>query len=1190
MIRKVIEQEWDRFIGFTDLDKIPKNKLKIVYKNSYNLKNLLEKECEPEQLNRKKIVKPKETKIKEYTAESVVTWVAGKEYVVTCRAEDTKPASEIIIIKSGIQFSSEKLSQQVGPGSKPKLFTTEATVKVMPQSSDNTHKLVCGALNQAISTPVLASFTMNVLFPPDPPTIRGLDQPTIKAGETVLLVCSSSGGNPLATLQWSKNNEIISTKWDMDDATKSSHSYLSLMISPADNMANLTCEATNLVSPQPLYYTITLRVVFLPTEVTILGSAAVAENKQIYMSCFTGPSNPPVHIRWWLGWKELLTTEVTVSEGANGGTATMSNLTYIAIREDNDLPLTCEAFNEAILYTKIASVTLKVLYPPQKIWLEGPSQGKQFRAGTKVKLTCLASGGNPPASLKWYKENKFVKESTSIVSGKISSREIIITTAPDDNQATYRCNASNDARAAPLTAFTKLHILFPSIDVKITPSAKQVKRGQSVTLTCVIGSSNPLASLIWLKDGNVLKGTEPQAKKAEHGGMSATGKVTIVTSSSDNGKRVTCQSYSAVLTESVNTFYKLNVLYPPEFAVDQVTFVEAVEDGAVLIPLKVSANPPDITYTWSFKGEDLVKEGVKRYHLREMGALEIWNLTRADAGDYKIHCKNTEGENQTVIKLIVHYSPSVKSIGDPTEVDIGGTAEIICVADAVPIKSDMFTWKWLGNDEREFTADQQVVQEATGKLIIRDAKRSDAGRYQCNIDNGIPPPAKGDAKLIVRFKPEIQRGVHLSKVAASGDGRSTATLTCKAEGVPNVEFSWARQGVTIDLNNPRYSEKTVHEGALHTSFLTIVNVSAALDYAVFTCTAKNPLGIDVFDIQLVSTSRPDPPTELIVANFSHNSVTLQWKAGFNGGLEQKFRVRYHWKGATSFMYVDVFPPQATIFTITGLTAQTTYNFSVNSINALGESEYADGGAIITVTTLSRDVEGPPPAVPVPTTAPLPAGLPIPVYVIVILAAAGALLLVSNISFMGCWIHKQRRLADEMKKEDRSKLAEPNQYGDGELINTAAKQTLLIDSASEHSYSTYESSEGLTSSDGGYYYYPGNEFHPTLYPHQETSETMSNETSSIQGRSTRIHWGEPAETHEYEEVGGRSIYEDLGGVYSHSLSSVYPIRDLHHAENYVGAYQRRGRPLAEYEEPVQLYDSVPDYQSTDLPFQMRGELV
>lgn len=60
--------------------------------------------------------------------------------------------------------------------------------------------------------------------------------------------------------------------------------------------------------------------------------------------------------------------------------------------------------------------------------------------------------------------------------------------------------------------------------------------------------------------------------------------------------------------------------------------------------------------------------------------------------------------------------------------------------------------------------------------------------------------------------------------------------------------------------------------------------------------------------------------------------------------------RYIWDQSVSFMYVDVVPPDTTTFTVTGLQSQTTYNFSVNALNSIGESGYADDGAVLTITT------------------------------------------------------------------------------------------------------------------------------------------------------------------------------------------------------------------------------------------------
>ncbi|XP_069460983.1 nephrin [Ambystoma mexicanum] len=1141
------------------------------------------------------LIPPKKPVLKEYQADSIVTWVAGLEYTVTCEAMDAKPAAEIAFTKSGFELSGS--TSEVRAGSKEKLSHTVAMVRVTPQSSDNGNRLVCGARNDALTTPTAAGFIMNVLFPPQPPVIEGYNQPEVKAGDTLKLTCTSSSGNPLATLQWSKNEAVVSTSWETDDSARCARSKISLNIKPEDNMATLSCEALNQVTPMPLRTSLTLRVVFLPTEVSILGSYSIQENKQLYLSCFTAASNPPVQIRWWLGWKELMTTEVTITDAANGGKVTMSNLTHTALREENGVQLTCEAFNEAILYTKVNSVNLNVQYPPQKVWVEAPPAERRFRAGTPVKMTCFCSGGNPTPRLTWIKDNKPLKDGTQITSGKIVSKEIVITTAPNDNLATYRCNASNDGKIPPLTAHTKLHVQFPAIDVKITTTAKDVRRGQTITLNCASGSSNPFSTLSWLKDGETLKGLDLGKRNAEFGGMSTSGRVTIIASSADNGRRVTCQAYSAVLNEAVLTFYQLNILYPPEFSVAQLKVVTAVEHGAVQLPLIVSANPPKINYTWSFRGENLIREGAPRHHLRDGGTLEIWNLTRADAGDYKIHCKNVEGQNETSIKLDVQYSPSIKSIGDPTEVDLGETAEIICTVDANPITDSMFQWKWLGEDERDLASFEKIVSGATGKLVVQDAKRSDAGRYECFVDNGIAPPVKSDARLIVRFKPEIQKGVHLSKVAASGAGTHAAALVCKAEGIPNVQFSWAKKGVSLDPSSPRYSEKTLHEGSVHTSTLIIVNVSAVLDYALFTCTATNPLGVDSFDIQLVSTSRPDPPTNLQVVSFTHNSATLSWSAGFDGGLEQKFRVRYHWMEAASFMYVDVFPPQADTFTITGLTSGTAYNFSINSINSLGESDYADGGAVLTVTTEAKEEVHPGtdgPTIPLP---PPPETFELPLYLIATLAAMGAVILISNATFIGCFIRKRRARSlagDKVKKGDSDQRTALNEYG--ELINIGAKKTLLIDSGSEISSVTYGSYQEDSSSDAGLHYYPVRDYRPSLSPHYETTEGETDGTPSIADSRFRTPWFEPPDLHEYEEVRGQSLYEEVGGVYPQSRAPAYADRRDRRNEDYMGVYHRRGPPMDEHKGPTRSYDdhvaeflpTGPEYDA--VPYEIRGQLV
>ncbi|XP_042295747.1 nephrin [Sceloporus undulatus] len=1151
------------------------------------------------------LIPPKRLLFMEYEANSTVTWVAGMEYTVRCQVNDARPPAEIAFSMGDKDLTD--VTSYIQPGSGDKLFSTEATLRITPRSSDNKRRLTCRASNAVALIPVMVGFTMNILFPPQPPHIEGYNE-LIVTGKELKLTCHSLSGNPLATLQWLKNGEVISTNWETDEANQLSRSSLSFSIKAEDNMATVSCQALNQVLQFPLQASTILNVVFPPEQVKIIGSSSTQENKEISLSCFTSPSNPPVFLRWWLGWKELNATEVTNSEAAHGGMITVSNLTHVVHREDNGLSLICEAFNEAIVYTKTASVTLRVMYPPQKIWIDVPPLETCFRAGTEVKLTCFASGGSPSPRLEWYKvtcthlggatgmcgqqgqlsprqsgllqpclgkkDIKTVRDGiTSRTSGNIVSRELILTLTPSDNMATYRCNATGVSRTPALTAYTLLNVQFPPLHATITVTDKELRRGQLVTLTCKSGSSNPPATLTWIKDGKKLDATNLGQKKAEYGGFSASGRVALRVSSADHGKRVECHAYSSVLSEGVNSFYQFTVLFPPEFSSEQPHIVQAVEQGSVQLPLLVSASPPEITYRWSFLGEVLLTEGSPRYHLRDGGSLEIWNVTRADAGKYKIYCENAEGHNETTVTLDVQYAPSIRSIGDPTYVDLGGTAEIVCQADANPAPLNMFQWRWLGDLESSLEELGIVLlsEGLTGQLRVQEAQRIHAGLYECQVDNGISPAARSSARLIVRYPPEIIKGPGQRKVAATGDGRSQAVLQCSAQGVPRVQFGWAKNGVSLDLNSPRHTVVTDHAGSLHTSTLTIANVSAVHDYATFTCTASNELGTDTLNIQLLSTSRPDPPRQLKVIGVSHNSLALEWTPGFDGGLQQSFRVRYHWSGVPSFLYVDVFPPQSSVFTLMGLQPDTLYNVSVNAHNALGESDFADGGAGLSVTTAERmqepiDKETEIPLIPEPES-PL---LPFPI--IILLGALGGLLIFSNLFFLGCLL--RRRQAQDLK-EDETRGASKGKvrFGNSYTVCSWLKPGARLEEHSSEISSTKMSTSGSAATTETW----------SQLGHQADRERVG----SITDCNILPPWLGSPEPHEYEEVRLSGQYEKLAPLYE-----VWPPKEEQWIHEYASPYQQSGRLPAGYAEAVQMYDPVADYLllEGEVPFEEKGELV
>lgn len=112
------------------------------------------------------------------------------------------------------------------------------------------------------------------------------------------------------------------------------------------------------------------------------------------------------------------------------------------------------------------------------------------------------------------------------------------------------------------------------------------------------------------------------------------------------------------------------------------------------------------------------------------------------------------------------------------------------------------------------------------------------------------------------------------------------------------------------------------------------------------------MGYSTDDINLDVTSPPDKPSDLEVYNVTHDTVTVIWKRGFDGGLPTSHQVR--WRPATDYdsryYYVDVSPGDYKA-TISGLSLGTYYVFSVKAINEKGDSGFLPD--ILKVQTLRK---------------------------------------------------------------------------------------------------------------------------------------------------------------------------------------------------------------------------------------------
>lgn len=175
------------------------------------------------------------------------------------------------------------------------------------------------------------------------------------------------------------------------------------------------------------------------------------------MSCRTERSNPPADISWVIDGRRLPSTGAVTADSQGGWITTSNITTTLTGSARNVKTFSCYVSNKALGETIVETKMLSILHPPDPPDIFGYQPGTAIQAGSLQRLTCVAMGGNPLATVVWFKGGQKL-ESRITKSGTTSSSEISIVVKEDDNGAEYRCEASNSATKKPLTKTVRLNV------------------------------------------------------------------------------------------------------------------------------------------------------------------------------------------------------------------------------------------------------------------------------------------------------------------------------------------------------------------------------------------------------------------------------------------------------------------------------------------------------------------------------------------------------------------------------------------------------------------------------------------------------------------------------------------------------------------------------------------------------------
>ena len=257
----------------------------------------------------------------------------------------------------------------------------------------------------------------------------------------------------------------------------------------------------------------------------------------------------------------------------------------------------------------------------------------------------------------------------------------------------------------------------------------------------------------------------------------------------------------------------------------------------------------------------------------------------------------------------------------------------------------------------------------------------------------------------------------LRKSAASN--RQTGVLTCRAQGAPNITFTWRRQTGELAGGSKYQVFHRMVDPLTWESQFHVLDINPA-DYGKYECAARNTMGVSYQIVSLDTPSRPDQPLDVHIVRTASDAISLKWVAGFNGGSKQAFRVKYYPETSISLysqgrvIFVD--PINETLSTVTGLKSSTKYKFAIQAMNDIGESEY-------TIPVEAMTDAG--------SNSPLVDGLTdtssqsVPIIVTISIGVCATLLLLLSVILITCLVHKRKQKRSASSRSFASDNSKPS---------------------------------------------------------------------------------------------------------------------------------------------------------------------
>uniref|UniRef100_A0A8C9S3M8 MAM domain containing glycosylphosphatidylinositol anchor 2 n=1 Tax=Scleropages formosus TaxID=113540 RepID=A0A8C9S3M8_SCLFO len=327
------------------------------------------------------------------------------------------------------------------------------------------------------------------------PTIKLLveDPIVVNPGQTVTLVCITSGGEPIPTLTWVRNTEPLPDKSVLNGGT------LTLPAITSDDAGVYSCVANNNVgNPAKKSTTIVVRALkkgrFWITPDPYHNDDNIQIGREVKISCQV-EATPPEELTfsWLKNGRALRSSErMVITQTDPDISPGTTNLDIIDLKFTDFGTYTCMAslkgggIPEISIDVNISSTTV----PPNLTVPRGKSP-LVTQEGDTVELQCLVSGKPKPIIL-WSRADKEVPMPDGAMQTESYDGVLRIVNVSREMTGSYRCQTSqyNGFNVKPREAIVELIVQYPPT---VEPVFTEIRQGLSRTfsMNCRVLRAHP---------------------------------------------------------------------------------------------------------------------------------------------------------------------------------------------------------------------------------------------------------------------------------------------------------------------------------------------------------------------------------------------------------------------------------------------------------------------------------------------------------------------------------------------------------------------------------------------------------------------------------------------------------------------------------------------------------------------------